>query len=113
FENLSKFPPLQKCMDLLNDFKEPINLNDGEYRAFFSAKGLTDEEKKSKFFEINALRELKKSNLNADLAFEFVCTECKNTIPLFFYRCPICHKLDTSCIIPKITEKRIEISQTF
>lgn len=113
FSNLSKFPPLEKCVDMLNDFKEAVNLEDSEYAAFFGAKGLSKNSQKSKFFEINALRELKKSNLNADLAFEFVCTECKNTIPLFFYRCPICHKLDTSCIIPKITEKRIEISQTF
>ena len=113
FGDFKDFPPIDKVIDLIYNLNTPINLQDDEYKAVFAAKNLIKEEAKSKFFEINMLNLAKNSNLNANLQFEFTCTNCKNQLPLFFYRCPFCYTLQSVNIIPQLSEQKDEISQTF
>lgn len=113
-ENLKEFPPLKSCIDLIYSLNECVNLTDSDYRALFYSKGLSDKSAKSEIFEINSLVAMRESGIkNGSLSFSYVCDECKSSIPLFFYRCPICYKLSSAHILPQITEKNDEISMPF
>lgn len=113
-DEFKHFPPLSLCMDIIWQLKEAVNLQDNEYGALFYAKGFSDEYKKSEIFEINALSAMRMANFKgADLSFSYLCGECKSTIPLFFYRCPVCYALKSAHIISSITEENSEISMPF
>lgn len=112
-DEFSEFPPLDECMDLIFNFKRAVNLQDNEYKALFCAKNIIKDNQKSKFFEINMLNLAKNSDLNATLKFKFTCNNCKNLLPLFFYRCPFCYTLQSVVITPELSEIKDEISQTF
>ncbi len=72
-----------------------------------SARGLDDTAKKSEVFELDVLIKLKDINYHkADLRFEYICKECKQVFPLFFYRCPNCYSFDSAQIILMIVEKK-------
>ena len=49
----------------------------------------------------------------AGLSFNYVCKNCKNSFPMHFYRCPVCHELGSVKILSHITEKASEDSNTF
>ncbi|WXG59553.1 hypothetical protein VB002_10800 [Campylobacter concisus] len=49
----------------------------------------------------------------AGLSFNYVCKNCKNSFPMHFYRCPVCHELGSVKILSNITEKPSEDSNTF
>lgn len=113
-ENFKNFPPLRECIDLIFPLNQPVNLQDSEYNALFYAKGMSENEQKSEIFEINLLSALKNQNFNsATLKFSYVCEKCKNELPMFFYRCPVCYSLQSVHIIPKIVEKSDDFGQTF
>lgn len=108
------FPHLNDCIDIIYFQNKALNQNDKNYKALAYAKGLSDEECGSDIFEINALCAMKKSNFkDARLNFKYICKECKNTIPLFFYRCPMCHSLESIYIISSISKDNNETNFTF
>ncbi|NLY04327.1 MAG: hypothetical protein GXZ15_05785 [Campylobacter sp.] len=111
---IKKFPQLKDAIDLLWRLDEAVNLKDPEYKALFYAKNLTDKYEKSSFFEIEAISMMRNSGyFLADLNFKYICTECKNSLPSFFYRCPICYSLKEIKIVPRITRKDNEIDMPF
>jgi len=89
--------------------KERIFLKDCKNQALFeilSARGISKESKESEIFEFDVLIKLKRSGYErADLGFEYICKECKQIFPLFFYRCPHCYAFDSAATIPKIVKK--------
>jgi len=107
---ISHFPPVQKCVDLLWHSAEPINLTDPEYRAIYEARGLASGETKSQFFEINLIKSTKFDR--CDLSFAYICPRCKNRLPMHFYRCPICSELVTPNISLRLEEKN-EVNYPF
>ncbi|WP_249317610.1 hypothetical protein [Campylobacter mucosalis] len=112
--NLPQFPRLSDAIDLLYSQENAVNLKDGEYHALFYAKGVVDEPKEIKSFELNVIKILKDSGFNkAQLSFSYVCKHCKNSFPMHFYRCPMCHELGSVSIIPNITEKPNENNMPF
>jgi lipopolysaccharide biosynthesis regulator YciM len=63
-------------------------------------------------FELKAMGILKNSDgIEADLSFHYMCKECKNVFPIYFYRCPKCLAIASakiqSSIIKKSDEKNI------
>ncbi len=63
-------------------------------------------------FELAVLGVLQKEkNIDADLSFHYMCQECKNVFPIYFYRCPKCLAIASvkiqSSIIKKSSEKNI------
>ena len=115
--NLSEFknfPPLDEVIDLIYLQTKPVNLSDDEYRALFYAKGLIDEKCDIKGFELNVIKHLNDAGYKgATLSFNYVCKSCKNSFPMHFYRCPMCHELGSVKILPHITQADDENGNTF
>lgn len=113
-ENFKNFPELKNCIDLIYPLNFAVNTDDNEFKELFYTKNLTSQNGESQIFEINALSALKKTNFSdATLKFSYICQNCKSSLPTFFYRCPMCYSLQSVQIIPQITKKTDEISQTF
>lgn len=111
---LQNFPNIDEVIDIIWHNDEIVNLQDSEYKAVYFAKGLIKEKIKSKFFEINAVGNLRQNGYtNADISFSYVCKNCKNSLPMHFYRCPICHSLDGENITMNIIKSSNENCETF
>ena len=105
--NVPLFPKPQDALDIIWYLDERINLKDSKYKALFDAKD--GKETRSDIFEINALAAMKKSGFEeASLSFKFICLECKNSFPLFFYRCPVCYSLESAKIITSLVKNSEE-----
>jgi tetratricopeptide (TPR) repeat protein len=97
WDNIDKFD-LTKVLDLLwyLDFND-IDFDKVEIipllKELYNAKGyLNNLDKSDDFnFEILILIKQNKTNIHADLNFEFLCTSCKKTLPIYSTRCPHCH----------------------
>ena len=113
-ENLKDFAKFEDVLDLLYNLKTPINLDDAKYKSLFYAKGDIDEPCEIYGFELNVIKRLKDAKFDAaGLSFNYVCKNCKNSFPMHFYRCPVCHELGSVKILSHITEKPSEDSNTF
>ncbi|RKV89154.1 MAG: tetratricopeptide repeat protein [Campylobacter sp.] len=113
-ENLKDFARFEDVIDLLYNLKTPINLSDPKYKSLFYAKGDIDEPCEIYGFELNVIKKLKDAKFDAaGLSFNYVCKSCKNSFPMHFYRCPVCHELGSVKILSHITEKPSEDSNTF
>lgn len=97
WENIESFD-VTKILDLLwyLDFND-IDFDKVEknivLKEFYNAKGYLNNLDKSDDFDFEILILLKKenSNIKADLNFEFLCTSCKKSHPIYNTRCPHCH----------------------
>ncbi len=79
-----------------------------------SARGLFFKEQKSAIFELDIVKNLVKNGYKeADISFEYFCTNCKNAYPFYFSRCPNCHHIDSVKILPKLTKKSFDKISTF
>ncbi|MCH5336246.1 MAG: hypothetical protein J1D99_02385 [Campylobacter sp.] len=96
FEN-QKFESL---VDLLYKSPNTLNLDDEKYYEFFYALSLVDKKENFKFknSHLKMLKILKDNGFKARLEFSYLCLECKNLMPLFFYHCPVCYEFN-SCVI--------------
>ena len=113
-ENLKDFAKFEDVLDLLYNLKTPINLSDPKYKSLFYAKGDIEGPCEIYGFELNAIKRLKDAKFDAaGLSFNYVCKNCKNSFPMHFYRCPVCHELGSVKILSHITEKPSEDSNTF
>jgi len=75
----------------------------------FTAKGDVDEAVESDIFELNVLIKLHiQEDKSADLSFSYICSNCKNMFPLYFYRCPKCQQIDTVDIETNLIKKGYE-----
>lgn len=116
-EDISKFPyfpQIDDVMDLIYRQPKPLNLGDDGYKWLFYAKGLSDRGGGDGKFELELMGNLKQSGFHkADLSFNYLCKNCKSSLPLHFYRCPVCHELSSVQILPHITQKADENSMPF
>lgn len=84
--------------------EESLPLDEGIrplFKDIAKAKGLVDDKESIEIFELEVLHKLSSANYNkASLNFEFTCKECKQTFPIYFYRCPNCHSLAQANIEP-------------
>jgi lipopolysaccharide biosynthesis regulator YciM len=117
WDEVAQFDPME-VMDLIwymdpsainvKAFKNPIFL------ALLKAKGLNVKSSNKSLFELDVLGILRDNNYKeAGLSFEFTCQNCKQTFPIHFYRCPVCHTLGSGKIEPIITKERLETSLPF
>ncbi len=98
---LDKFD-FSNILDLLwvtksDKFEEDFVKNHKLLAEVFTAKGELFEAKESESFALNVLIKLQAAeDKSADLSFSYICTNCKNVFPLYFYRCPKCQQIDTT-----------------
>ena len=100
----------EKAYDIL-DVYEDLDLywnrkdipDNEKFCNVLAAKKVKKCEKKAPF-EIEALKYLPQ-NLG-ELEFEYICSQCKKTFPLYSTRCPNCHELFSQKLIMKLSEKK-------
>lgn len=94
---------LINIIDLLFKSKKPLNLEDDEYKEFFCALNLS-EEKRATFKNSNfkMLKILNDNGFKTKLDFSYMCKECKNIMPLFFYHCPLCYEFNSCQILYEV-----------
>jgi tetratricopeptide (TPR) repeat protein len=73
-------------------------------KEIYSAKGYIADLTQSKSFELQTLIAVKNSPVKSDidLNFEFICTQCKKTHPVYEPRCPHCHTPLSFKVEPKL-----------
>jgi len=116
WKNIDKFNILN-IIDLLwyldfNDIDfEKVN-NHQILQELYTAKGYINTANNSDIFELLALISIKKSKIevNADLNFEFLCSKCKKTHPIYESRCPHCNSILTFIVEPKIAKQTSNLS---
>ncbi len=75
----------------------------------YSAKGEVSESERSEIFALDTLIKLQKlGDVRADLSFSYICNNCKEVFPIYFYRCPKCQQIDTTDIEINLIEKSYE-----
>ncbi|MCX2683286.1 hypothetical protein OQH60_05090 [Campylobacter sp. MIT 21-1685] len=90
-------------IDLLYQETQPLNIHNQEYREFFYALGKIQDKVMNfhnshcKMFSI-----LCQNGFKASFEFSYSCTECKSTMPLFFYHCPVCYEFNTCKILYEV-----------
>lgn len=108
WENIKLFNPM-KLIDLLwyLDFDD-LNWDKinkiSILEEIYTAKGYIDKAQKSNIFELNILIALRHSTIksNLDLNFEFICTKCKKSHPIYESRCPHCEDILSFIVEPKL-----------
>lgn len=75
----------------------------------FTAKGDLLEAEESEIFELNVLIKLHhQEDASGDLSFSYICRNCKNIFPLYFYRCPKCQQIDTTEVETNLIKRTYE-----
>ena len=103
---------IYKILDLLwsLDFDdcdfEKIN-NNIILSEIYTAKGYINTAKQSPIFEIDLLIALQLSSkkVEAELTFEYICSNCKKIMPIYSNRCPHCNNILTFNVKPILTKK--------
>jgi len=116
WNNISEFNPL-KIIDTLwyLDFEdidwEKVNGNK-VLEDIYSAKGYINSSKQSDSFELNVLIATKNSTTKSDLGlnFEFICSKCKKTHPIYESRCPHCSDTLSFIVEPKLGRPTINLA---
>lgn len=116
WKNIPSFDILN-CIDLLwyldfNDVDFDVVNKHKLLKELYTAKGYINSVNTSNIFELAVLISTKKSTskVEVDLNFEFLCTSCKKTHPIYESRCPHCHNILTFIIEPKLSKQTLNIS---
>jgi len=116
WENIEHFNPL-KILDYLwyldfDDIHWDKVSQNPLLNEIYSAKGFIKSAKQSDNFELNTLIAIKNSTVksNLDLNFEFICTKCKKTHPIFEVRCPHCNELFSFEVEPELGKPTINLA---
>lgn len=98
---LFKGQDFDEICDLLYKNNHIINEKDAKYYEFFNALGLLEAPQDFHFqnSHLRMFKILKDNGFKARLDFSYMCLECKNTMPLFFYHCPICYEFNACKIL--------------
>jgi len=93
----------------MDKFKEGFIREHRLLQEIFTAKGELLDATESDTFELNVLIKLQhQEDTSAELSFSYICTHCKHTFPLYFYRCPKCQQIDTTEIETNLIKKGYE-----
>lgn len=93
-------------VDLLYKNKKALFLDDENYFELFCALNLTPQKENYSFKnpKLQMLNILIQNNFKARLNFSYICTHCKNQMPLFFYHCPICYEFGKCKILYEVRD---------
>lgn len=93
-------------VDLLYKNKKAVFLEDNAYFELFYAMNLVEISENYTFKnpKLQMLQILNASGFKAKLSFSYVCTHCKNQMPLFFYHCPICYEFGGCKILYEVRD---------
>lgn len=93
-------------IDLLYKGKRAIFLDDNAYFELFCAMKLAPKRSNYAFTnpKLKMLEILNDNDFKAKLSFSYVCTHCKNQMPLFFYHCPICYEFGGCKILYEVRD---------
>ena len=93
-------------IDLLYKGKRAIFLDDNAYFELFCAMKLAPKRQNYAFTnpKLKMLEILNDNDFKARLSFSYVCTHCKNQMPLFFYPCPICYEFGGCKILYEVRD---------
>lgn len=93
-------------IDLLYKGKRAIFLDDNAYFELFCAMKLAHKRRNYAFTnpKLKMLEILNDNDFKARLSFSYVCTHCKNQMPLFFYHCPICYEFGGCKILYEVRD---------
>lgn len=93
-------------IDLLYKGKRAIFLDDNAYFELFCAMKLVPKRQNYAFTnpKLKMLEILNDNDFKARLSFSYVCTHCKNQMPLFFYHCPICYEFGGCKILYEVRD---------
>lgn len=93
-------------IDLLYKGKRAIFLDDNAYFELFCAMKLAPKRQNYAFAnpKLKMLEILNDNDFKARLSFSYVCTHCKNQMPLFFYHCPICYEFGGCKILYEVRD---------
>lgn len=93
-------------IDLLYKGKRAIFLDDNAYFELFCAMKLAHKRQNYAFTnpKLKMLEILNDNDFKARLSFSYVCTHCKNQMPLFFYHCPICYEFGGCKILYEVRD---------
>lgn len=93
-------------IDLLYKGKRAIFLDDNAYFELFCAMKLAPKRENYAFTnpKLKMLEILNDNDFKARLSFSYVCTHCKNQMPLFFYHCPICYEFGGCKILYEVRD---------
>ncbi len=116
WQSIEKFNPI-KIVDILwfLDFDDidwdKVN-NSKVLKEIYSAKGYIADVSQSENFELQTLIAVKNSPITStlDLNFEFICTKCKKTHPVYEPRCPHCHETLSFKVEPKLGKPTLNLS---
>jgi lipopolysaccharide assembly protein B len=80
----------------------------------YNAKGYLSTLKHSKDFDLDILILINQHehNINASLDFEFICSSCKHSHPMFDTRCPHCHSILTFNVKHHLTKALFDSNQS-
>jgi tetratricopeptide (TPR) repeat protein len=81
----------------------------------YTAKGYMNNSKQSNVFEFNVLIATNdyEKDINIDLNFEFLCTQCKKVHPIYVSRCPHCNSILTLKVKPNLAKAHYEKNLSF
>lgn len=93
-------------IDLLYKGKRAIFLDDNAYFELFCAMKLAPKRQNYAFTnpKLKMLEILNDNDFKARLSFSYICTHCKNQMPLFFYHCPICYEFGGCKILYEVRD---------
>ncbi|MDY0051229.1 MAG: tetratricopeptide repeat protein [Aliarcobacter sp.] len=80
----------------------------------YNAKGYLNNLKHSKNFDFDILMLINQHEhkINATLDFEYICSSCKHTYPIFDTRCPHCHEILTFNVKYHLTKALFDTNQS-
>lgn len=101
---LFKEQDFEGICDLLYKNPKPVNEKDAKYYEFFYALNLVEARQDFRFKNSNLkmFKILKDNAFKARLDFSYLCLECKNIMPLFFYHCPVCYEFNACKILLEV-----------
>jgi tetratricopeptide (TPR) repeat protein len=118
WNNLDK-DNLDNIIDLFNMIhKDNLNLDfinkTPLLQEFFTAKGILELVDDSSIFEFDMIINLNKNGYKkAVLSFEYICSSCKNSYPMYQKRCPSCQDILSLKPVSKIINNSQQFLGTF
>jgi tetratricopeptide (TPR) repeat protein len=108
-----------KFMDVMwyqniNDINLDKVIENDFLTELYNAKGYLNTLKHSKDFDFDILILINQHehNINASLDFEFICSSCKHSHPMFDTRCPHCHNILTLNVKHHLTKALFDSNQS-
>ena len=118
WENIAQFD-CSKFIDVMwylpvNDIDLEKVMENEFLVELYNAKGYLNNSKHSKNFDFDILILINQHEhkINATLDFEYICSSCKHSFPIFDTRCPHCHQILTFNVKHHLTKALFDTNQS-